>query len=173
MLQPADIYVLTGLVTTDDRPWTYRQLASDLHLPHALVQRALGRSKEADLYSSADRRVHRANLEEFLLHGLRFVVPARLGAVVAGVPAAWATAPMARLVHESGDLVPVWPSAHGTTRGQTLHPLHRSAVVATAGWAELSELLAIVDSIRAGDLRIRTVAEKELVKRLRAVPAQP
>ena len=167
MLQPSDIYVLAGLLATENRSWTYRELANKLGVPHPLVQRALQRAEEAELYSSANRIVHRPNMEEFLVHGLRYFAPGKLGPVTAGVPAAWAALPMANLIHEVGDLPPVWPSALGTSRGQALPPLHDSAVEAVTSLPRLGELLAVIDSIRAGDRRIQLVASDELAKRLR------
>lgn len=167
MLKPPDFYVLAGVLTVEDRDWTYRALASTLEVPHALVQRALQRAEEAGLYSGANRSVHRANLEELILHGLRFLAPAKLGSVVAGIPAAWAASPMASLIRESADLPPVWAAAHGHVRGQALPPLHESAIHAAEHQPRLSELLSIIDSIRAGDVRIRKVAGKELNARLR------
>jgi hypothetical protein len=169
---PSDIYVLCGLAAFDDAPWTYRDLANLLGVPHAMVQRALRRAQEASLYSSESRRVHRPHLEEFLLHGLRFVAPAKLGAVVPGVPAAWAAPPVSRRIRESGDLPPVWPAAEGSVRGQALSPLHASAVSAANAFPRLGELLAIVDSLRAGDPRVRSVAAKMLVEFLSGQPVR-
>ncbi len=163
MLQPSDIYVLCGLAAIGkDHRWTYRDLAKRLGVPHPLVQRALQRADEAGLYSGESRSVHRPNLEEFLLHGLRFVAPAKLGGVVPGVPAAWAAPPVSRTIRESGDLPPVWPSAEGRVRGQALAPLHKSAASAVTEFPRLGELLAIVDSLRAGDPRVRSVAARML-----------
>lgn len=167
MLHPADIYVLSGLIVADDRSWTYRELGNQLGVPHALVQRALQRAEEAELYSSESRSVHRPNLEEFLLHSLRFLAPAKLGRVVPGVRAAWAAAPMSRVIHESGDLPPVWPAANGQVRGQALPPLHEAAVATVEDLPKLGELLAIVDSLRAGDVRVRAAAAKMLPEILR------
>ena len=170
MLQPSDIYVLCGLLAADDDAWTYRELARKLGLPHPLVQRALQRAEEAELYSSERRQVHRSNMEEFLRHGLRFLAPVKLGGVVPGVPAAWAAPPVSRVIRESGDLPPVWPAADGRVRGQALPPLHKAAVKAAEETPQLGELLAIVDSLRAGDIRVRSVAAEMLTQLMRAQP---
>jgi hypothetical protein len=170
VIQPADIYVLCGLLASDEDGWTYRELATDLGVPHALVQRALKRADTTGLYSSASKSIHRANLEEFLLHSVRFVAPAKLGTVVPGVPAAWAAPPMSEIIHESGELPPVWPSAAGKVRGQALPPLHDAAILAVDRLPRLGELLAIVDSLRAGDVRIRSVAADFLTQTLRRQP---
>lgn len=45
-----------------------------------------------------------------------------------------------------------------------LEPLHPSAPEAVQGWPQLGQILAILDSLRAGDLRVRGVAEELLVK---------
>jgi hypothetical protein len=173
VLKPADIYILAGLVGRD-RKWTYRQLGEDLHVPHALVQRAIARAGEADLYSEPRRLVHIPHFEEFASHALRFVAPARLGPIVPGVPAAWAAPPMSSLIRSSRDEPqPVWPTAQtGSARGQALEPLHPAAVGAARDDPELAQMLSLLDSLRAGDVRVRRVASEELHNRLREASAQ-
>jgi hypothetical protein len=162
MVKPPDIYVLAGLLV-EDRQWSYRSLAERLRVPHPLVQRGLVRAQEADLYSKERRGVHVPHFEEFAIHALRFVAPAQLGPLVSGVPAAWAAEPMASAIRSSGDdPPPVWPYAEGRVRGQAIEPLHSAAPDAAEDWRELGAILAILDSLRAGDPRVRQVAEKLL-----------
>lgn len=161
------MYVLSGLIAHDGE-WSYRSLADRLQVPHAVVQRALPRAQAADLYSARRREVHVPHFEEFAIHALRFVAPAQLGALVPGVPAAWAAEPMASAIRSSGDdPPPVWPQASGRVRGQMIEPLHPAAPEAVEAWPELGEILALLDSLRAGDPRVRQVAEGLLVSRLR------
>jgi hypothetical protein len=165
-----DIFVLGGLLA-GDRNWTYRSLAERLGVPHPVVQRALVRAQAADLYVPERRDVHRPHFEELAVHALRFLAPGRLGAVVPGVPAAWAAEPVAARIQSAGeDPPPVWPHARGQVRGQVLEPLHPAAPDAVEHWSELGEILAILDSLRAGDVRVRAVAADLLVERLRAAP---
>jgi hypothetical protein len=167
VIKQPDIYVLAGLLAREGE-WTYRSLADDLRVPHPVVQRALSRAQEADLYSADRREVHRPHFEEFAVHALRFVAPGRLGPLVAGVPAAWAAEPMAKAIVSSGDdPPPVWPDAEGGVRGQAVEPLHEAAPEAVAEWPGLGEILASLDSLRVGDLRVRGVAEAFLVDVLR------
>jgi hypothetical protein len=167
MVKKADVYVLGGLfVHSSD--WSYRSLADRLNVPHPVVQRGLGRAQAADLYSAERREVHVPHFEEFAIHALRFVAPAQLGALVPGVPAAWAAEPMAGAIRSSGEEPPpVWPYARGPVRGQAIEPLHPAAPEAVEGWPELGEILALLDSLRAGDPRVRRVAEDLLVPLLR------
>jgi len=167
MVKAPDIYVLGGLLA-DDGEWSYRSLADRLHVPHPVVQRALARARDADLYSPERREVHVPHFEEFALHALRFVAPARLGPLVPGVPAAWAAEPMVSAIHSSGEEPPpVWSYARGRVRGQAIESLHPAAPEAVEGWPELGELLALLDSLRAGDQRVRRVAGDLLVPLLR------
>ncbi len=167
MVKESDIYVLGGLLAHNET-WSYRLLADRLHVPHPVVQRALERAKVADLYSVDRREVQRPHFEEFALHALRFVAPARLGALTPGVPAAWAAEPMAGAIRSSGDEPPpVWPYALGRVRGQAIEPLHSAAPEAAEDWPEFGEVLALLDSLRVGDARVRKVAGALLSKTLR------
>lgn len=168
MTRAADIFVLAGLLATRQDEWTYRALADRLWVPHSVVQRAIARAKAAGLYDPERRAVHLPNFEEFAEHALRFLAPAELGPMVPGVPAAWAAPPMAAAIRSPGeDLPPVWPYARGRVRGQAMEPLHPAAPEAAESWPELAEILAILDSLRAGDVRIRKTAAEMLSKRLR------
>lgn len=172
MIKDSDVYVLSGLVAHDNGDWTYRSLAERLGVPHAVVQRALSRTEDAGLYSAHRCRVHLPHFEEFSVHALRFLAPARLGALTRGVPAAWAAAPMNEAIISSGEEPPpVWPYAHGQVRGQAVEPLHRAAPEAIGEWSDLGEILALLDSLRVGDARVRNVAEEFLSTRLRSLAA--
>lgn len=163
MVKAPDIYVLAGLLA-EDQQWSYRSLAERLHVPHPVVQRALARAQDASLYSGERREIHVPHFAEFAIHALRFVAPAQLGALVPGVPAAWAAEPMAIAIRPSGEEPPpVWPYARGKVRGQAVEPLHAAAPEAVEDWSELGEILALLDSLRAGDARVRQVAEQLLV----------
>lgn len=171
MVKAADIFVLSGILAREGE-WTYRSLADDLRVPHPVVQRALTRAQSADLYAPQARRVHIPHFQEFAVHALRFVVPGELGAIVPGMPAAWAAEPVSRAIRSAGEeLPPVWPYARGQVRGQALEPLHPAAPEAVDGWPELGELLSILDSLRAGDVRVRIVAQELLEEALQAAGA--
>lgn len=169
MVKAADIYVLSGLLSQGRGAWSYRSLADRLQVPHAVVQRALERGRIASLCSADKRQVHLPNFEEFAV-ALRFIFPAELGGLTPGIPAAWAAEPMSSEIRSSGsEPPPVWPYAQGTVRGQALEPLHPAAPKAVEGWPQLGEILALVDSLRAGDGRVRRVAEELLASRLRSL----
>jgi hypothetical protein len=107
--------------------------------------------------------VNVGELEQLLVHAARFVAPVKLGELVAGVPAAWAAKPIASRVRESGDdPPPAWPSATSRVRGQAFEPLHPAAVAASAASPSLAQLLAVIDTLRTRDPRLRAVTESTL-----------
>jgi DNA-binding transcriptional MocR family regulator len=168
VLSPTDIYVLAGVLAADREQLTLRQLAAALQIDHTLVHRALKRAEVAGLYASATKTVNRASFEELMTHAARFIAPARLGQLTRGVPAAWAAEPISAIIRQpKGEPPPVWPDARGSVRGQTLEPLHPAAARASRESPELARLLTIIDSLRAGDVRVRTVAADSLHKTLR------
>jgi DNA-binding MarR family transcriptional regulator len=172
MLSPTDIYRLAGALADDREALTLRDLAAKLHVDHTLVHRALKRAETAGLYRASAKQVNRANFEELMTHAGRFIAPARLGELTRGVPAAWAAEPIARIIRQSGqELPPVWPHAHGSVRGQALEPLHPAAVGASRNAPALAKLLSIIDSLRAGDVRVRKVAAEELHRTLTSLHA--
>lgn len=109
--------------------------------------------------------IHRRNLMEFLVHGLRYVFPAERGQVTRGVPTASAAPIMVEHFAPTEDLPPVWPDPAGTVRGQTFKPLYRSVVFAAARDERLYAVLALADAIRGGRARERTLAG-ELLQQL-------
>jgi DNA-binding transcriptional MocR family regulator len=176
MLSPSDIYVLAGTLADADKKPTLRELARELHIDHTLVHRALKRAEEAGLYRSASKQVNRANFEELMTHAARFIAPAALGELTRGTPAAWAAKPVSKRIRQQGDEPPpVWPDIEGVVRGQALQPLHPAAVRASQESPALSDLLSIIDSLRAGDVRVRQVAADELhaVLSLKSSGAEP
>jgi len=96
---------------------------------------------------------------------------ARLGELTRGVPAAWAAEPISQLIRKApSEPPPVWSSALGAVRGQALEPLHPAAVQASHD-APLAGLLAIIDSLRVGDVRVRKIAAAALIDMLRSPQA--
>lgn len=61
----------------------------------------------------------------------------------------------------------MWPYAQGLVRGEAIEPLHPSAPKAVEEWPQLGAILAVLDSLRGGDPRVRHVAEDLLGKMLR------
>jgi hypothetical protein len=107
-----------------------------------------------------------ANLEEFLVHGLRYVFAPTLGELTRGIPTGHAAPPLLAKFAAAGEPPPVWPDAAGEIRGQSFSPLYKLAPRAAKMDSALYELLVLVDAIRGGRARERAFAIKELKRRL-------
>jgi len=167
VLRPVDIVVLLKLCTLEGRP-PYLDLARDLRLYPSEVYVSLKRAVESQLLHRQKRhdRLNRSALLEFLLHGIRYAFPAQKGALTRGVPTSYAAPPLNEQVSADDDPSPVWPYAQGSVRGYSFAPLHKNVPIAALEDKRLYELLALVDAVRDGRARERTLAARELTQRL-------
>ncbi|PLX49833.1 MAG: hypothetical protein C0613_06340 [Desulfobulbaceae bacterium] len=183
MLKPQDIYVLLKLVVVGERPWTYADLAVALAISPSQLHAAIGRSLGAGLAIKKVERglshvsgkhggsivVHHRNLEEFLVHGVRYAFWAKPGEMTRGMVTAYAAPPLDNIIASqwSPEEPPlVWPDPEGEARGLALSPLYKQAPKAARHDQEFYQLLALVDAIRSGRARERKIAIDELLIRL-------
>ncbi|MBI5743535.1 MAG: hypothetical protein HY952_03190 [Elusimicrobia bacterium] len=165
-IKPQDIAILLKLVALGDKKWRHVDLVAALCLSQTEISFALNRCRTVGFLDSAKKKVMKTALLEFLVHGLKYVFPARPGPVSRGMPTAHSAAPLAsRIVSSDADMY-VWPSDRGRARGQAIEPLYPKAPLAAEKDAELYELLAIVDALRAGRAREQALAVRELETRL-------
>ena len=158
----ADDYIINQYST--------RSLALSTGISKSQVNLALRRCFDVGL-AKRDRhsdlpRVHTKALLEFIVYGLKYVFPAKLGAVTRGITTSLAAPVLEGKLISTGDLLPVWPDALGNMKGQTVEPLFKSVTYAVRRDAELYALLALVDAIRIGQPRERNLATDLLAKRL-------
>lgn len=166
-LKPQDIVVLMKLHLWREKGWKHTQLAEALGLSQSEISFSLERCRLSELIDTSKKRVMRKSLLEFLLHGVRYVFPTQPGAVVNGVPTAHSASPLKRRILSAPDDQYVWPWRDGDIRGQSIQPLYENAPIAALKDSALHELLALVDALRAGRARERTIAQDEIGKRLR------
>ena len=86
-----------------------------------------------------------------------------------GIPTSYAAEPLKSEIAVSNELPPVWPWHDGNTRGMGLEPLYKNVPHAALRDPALYQLLALVDAIRDGRARERSLAERELVRRLKSI----
>jgi hypothetical protein len=162
-----DVVVLAKLVSYHGTRPPIAELAAELSLSPSQVHLALKRLEHAHLIDVRGGRPLLKAVEEFLVHGVKYVFPARRGEATRGIPTAYAAPPLAGQIVESGDLPPVWPDPEGEVRGVGLEPLCRAVPKAVRKDQVLYELLALIDALRDGRARERQIAERELSARLR------
>ncbi|HEU4459823.1 MAG TPA: hypothetical protein VFR90_11925 [Methylibium sp.] len=162
-LKPQDLLVLLKVAAHPPQRWTYAALGEALAMSasevHGSVKRAVA-SGLAVAPSRGEWSPVRPNLLEFVLHGVRYVWPATAGPVKRGVPTAFAVEPLAELLTATPKEAPVWAHPNGSAKGPTLSPLYRTAPQAALADAALHRLLALLDALRIGRARERSLAAK-------------
>ncbi|KLI97851.1 hypothetical protein [Luteimonas sp. FCS-9] len=157
-----------------DEGFSMRGLEEATGISKSEVSNALRRCMDVGL-AKAERgsglpRANTRALLGFVTNGLKYVFPARPGALVRGVPTAHAAPVLAGRLLSAGEHVYVWEDGHGSVQGQRVAPLYRSVPYAVRRDAELYAMLALVDAIRLGQERESALAGKLLAQYLREVP---
>ncbi len=129
---------------------------------------ALERAKHSGLIDASKKKLIKSAMEEFLLHGLKYVFPAEIGMLCRGIPTSHSAQPLAnKIVSDPNDQY-VWPHVDGSLRGQAVSPLCEWAPEAARRDPQLHELLALLDALRVGRARERMIAAEEIRARLNA-----
>jgi hypothetical protein len=142
---------LLGISKTEINASVKRSLSSGL----AIKDRDTGRANP-----------NRRNLNNFILHGMKFVFPAKPGAMTRGIPTAFAAPMLKSLLVSGGEYIYVWPFADGREIGQSVAPLFRSVPEAVQKDERLYEYLSLIDAIRLGNQREAGLAGERLSERL-------
>lgn len=159
---------LSGLKTDEELQndrYSVRSLARATGISKSMVALSLQRCFDCGL-AKPDRLTGRpiANaqaLREFIIHGIRYVFPAKLGPLTRGIATGLAAPVLDGHILTAGENRPVWPDPRGNTMGQTIDPLYKSVPAAVKQDAMLYALLAVTDAIRTGQPRERMVANKK------------
>jgi hypothetical protein len=167
VLKPQDVVVCLALLSTEAERLSYPALARRVGLSLSETHAAVRRATHAGLVQPDGRTVRRQALLEFLVHGLKYVFAPDWTGVTRGIPTAHAAPPL-NAEFPDDELPPVWPDARGEKRGQGLDPLYRTVPRVAREDRALYEWLALIDAIRAGRARERTLAQKEITRRLSA-----
>lgn len=153
-------------VASSDTDYSVRQLEALTGISKSELSATLNRCIRVGL-AARDRqsnapRVNRKALLGFLIHGIKYVFPAKPAELVRGIPTAFAAPVMAGKMMSAGDVINVWPDATGKDKGQAVAPLFKSVPAAAKADPKLYELLALVDAIRIGNVRETKLAEQLL-----------
>jgi DNA-binding Lrp family transcriptional regulator len=165
--KPQDILVALKLCLSAAKQ-SYADLGESLGMSASEVHAAVRRLMEARLIDSDTREVRREALRNFLVHGVPYAFPVNPKEITRGIPTAWAAPAMAGKLSVSEQIPPVWADPNGRVQGASVKPLYASAPGAAQRDRELYDLLTLVDDLRIGRARERSIAEKELTNRLKA-----
>lgn len=157
-LRPHDVCVLLALALQP--VVTYRELAQVVGLSLGETHNASKRLELARLAAPGKAPVSKRGTLEFLSFGVPYVFPAQVGSPMRGIPTAFSAPPIASEIRSSEPIV--WPSARGTARGPSLVPLSGVVEHIWESNKQLYHLIALVDAIRVGRARERSLARESL-----------
>lgn len=166
-MRPQDIAILLKIISFGEKQikdWRNIDLATSLQISTSEISNSLNRSKVAKLISSDKREVAKNSLKEFLVHGLKYVFPVKLGAIARGVPTAYSASPISQPIVSNDEKI-VWAHFKGSSKGQTIEPLYKALPKAVENDSFFYELMVIADTLRIGKNREIDIAIKELDKR--------
>tara|TARA_Y100001936_G_C16094057_1_gene689919 strand:+ start:3948 stop:4493 length:546 start_codon:yes stop_codon:yes gene_type:complete len=163
-LKPQDVIVILKVLSKGKVPWRISDLAYELDLSAGEVSNCLGRLKACALISNDKKTPMVTNLKEFLLYGLRYTFPARLGKNERGVLTAHSFGPISKKI--VSDVNYVWPFPDGEVKGVSVSPLFKNAPKASLNDEKLHQFLALIDSVRIGKVREKKLAMEALEKEL-------
>ena len=160
-MRPQDIVILLKKMTDKGRVIPNGQIAKDLGISASEVSEALERCRIARLVDNSKQQVNLLALEEFLVHGLKYVFPVQPQGIVRGIATAISASPMKEKI-VAGNERYVWPDPKGDMRGSAITPLYKTVPKAVEKDLMLYELLAIADTLRIGRVREVEIAKAEL-----------
>jgi len=165
-VKPQDVLILLKIACWRKREWRANELAHELQISPAEVSMALERARRVGFLDAHKRSVMKAPFLEFLIHAVKYVFPAEPGPLGRGIPTAHSAPPLAgRIVSNENDQY-VWPHDDGEVRGQMIVPLYETAPDAARQDPKLYEFLALIDALRVGRARERSIAAHEIENRL-------
>ena len=85
-LKPHDVALLLKILSKGKSDWKQLDIALELKISQGEVAKSLVRLRKSGFLSA--KRVNRSAVIEFLIHGLKYVFPADVGALAVGVPTA-------------------------------------------------------------------------------------
>jgi hypothetical protein len=160
-----DVILMLLLRLHHKEKWTLERLSAVSGQSISQCHAAKNRLREARLLSSDFSRqwhVPAENFSEYLIHGLKYDFPPKLGAPVRGVPTAHSSEFVEEQFRADGSEISgvVWPSAVGASVGRSLEPVHPSQlhVCARPGFEDVYRMLVYMDLLRMGQARERSWA---------------
>lgn len=144
--------------------WTHDRLAKLLGMSTSQVHASVKRLVMSKLLLGDGLRgqVNRRGLQEFIIHGAKWVFPPVFGKPTRGIPTGASSDFFRSSLIPSNDLEDnwVWPDPHGESRGVSLEPIYPSVLHAIRMEPRLYEALVHFDALRAGRARERAAAEQ-------------
>jgi len=191
VLKPQDVVLLLKLLANSEHlKWPQAQMARDLCISVSEINAGIKRLIASGLLvitppvltdlSGLNARLQSTQqidklyqpilkaCEEFLIFGVKYMFPAKLGEMTRGIATSYAAPILKGYIHIGTDPIPVWPYVEGKEKGMSLEPLYPSVPksVSTFPDPQFYDLLCLIDILRQGNVRERDQALKILKNRI-------
>ncbi len=175
MLKPQDVVIAIKLLQVREglAVPTYAELALALKMSPSEAHAGVRRAVEVGLLRRAVDSPGqmplpvRSALREFLVSGVKYVWPAKIGATARGIPTCTGVASVAsELGVPEPESPSVWKHPLGTVRGETIAPLYPKLPEVCSQDAWLHAWLALVDILRSRTGREASLAANAVQRRL-------
>jgi len=155
-LKPQDILLVVHLLS-DTKFRKQTEYATELGMSQAEISASLKRLAYVNLIDKELLLPYRANVEEFLVHAIKYIFPIEYEKVQKGIPTGSSFSPLNKVLRSNG-LPIVWASDEGTEIGNAVKPLFPSVPHIIGDQHVLHQRLALIDSIRMAKPRERALA---------------
>ena len=157
-----------GIESYRDSLYTVRSLERTTGISKTQIAGSINRCIDIGL-AKKDRKygVPRSNkkaLLEFVIYGLKYVFPVRMGELTRGIATSFSAPVLNTKLFSSGELIAVWPDERAKSKGLKVIPLFHSVPYAVRQDGDLYAMLALVDAIRLGNPREAGLAANILEK---------
>jgi hypothetical protein len=181
MLKPQDIAILLKIFSTMTlskghslEELTQNELARLLCMSSSEVNAGIKRLVWSGLLGPVQRANRvifvpiKAAVEECLISGVKYFIPVLPGGYTRGIVTGYAAPIFEKHIVLGDDPIPVWPCGEGNQRGMALEPLYRSVPQSITKHPDplFYEMLVLIDAIRIGRARERSIAIKLLKERI-------
>lgn len=163
-MKPQEIFIALKLLAFGRKPWSYEEIAQSLYISPSNLHRSVRALAFSGLFIPEYKCLNNSSLEEFLLHGVKYVFPVKTGGIVRGMLAAHSAPAFADSFKPNPQDTYVWPDANSENKGFSIEPLYKTAPAASLLDLKLYELLACADVLRIGRAREKNIAIEILDK---------
>jgi hypothetical protein len=174
IIKSQDVVVLAKLLAQPDNKWSQNSLAFELCLSPSQVNSAFKRLISAGLITpyhppNKPEPIMKA-CEEFFIHALKYIFPAKLGEIARGIPTSYSGPSLKTQIVFGNDPAPVWPYGEGEERGVALKPLYSSVPDSISKHPDpiFYDLLTLIDAIRSGRAREKQLAIQKISEILKS-----
>ncbi|ORM61351.1 hypothetical protein PRCB_00505 [Pantoea rodasii] len=167
-LKQQGIIEFSGIEAYRESLYTVRSLERTTGVSKTQIAESIKRCSDIGL-AKKDRKygVPRANkksLLEFIVYGIKYVFPARMGELTRGIATSFSAPVLNEKLFSSGELIAVWPDERAKSKGLKVIPLFHTVPYAVRQDGDLYAMLALVDAIRLGNPREASLAANMLDK---------